>query len=98
MKENVAEIEKVYLSGVKAEEMIKSEISVNPEFMKIKVGPKSVDELVIGQALKKREELAEMYKKEGTDINPLVLIQLPDKKSDMTDKKEVVLKILKEKP
>lgn len=97
LKENIAEIKKVYLSGVKAEEMIKSEISVNPEFMEIKVSSKSADELVIGQALKKREELAEMYKKEGTRINPLVLIQLPDKKSDMTDKKEEVLKILKDK-
>ena len=39
------------------------------------------DELVIGQALKTREELKEMYRKEGENINPLVLIQLPDKKS-----------------
>lgn len=97
LKENIDEIEKVYLSEVKAEEMIKSEIAVNPEFMNIKVGPKSADELVIGQALKKREELVEMYKKEKADINPLILIQLPDKKSDMTDKKEVVQRILKDK-
>jgi len=97
LKENIAEIKKIYLSEVKAEEMIKSEIAVNPEFMEIKVGTKSADELVIDQALKKREESAEMYKKEGTGINPLVLIQLPDKKSDMTDKKEEVLKILKDK-
>jgi len=95
--ENVAEIEKVYLSKVKEEEMIKSEIAVNPEFLEIKVGPKSADELVIGQALKKREESAEMYKKEGANINPLVLIQLPDKKGDMTDKKELVERILKDK-
>ena len=97
LKENIAEIKKISLNEVKAEEMIKSEIAVNPEFMEIKVGLKSADELVIGQALKKREELAAMYKKEGTGINPLVLIQLPDKKSDMTDKKEEVLKILKDK-
>jgi type III restriction enzyme len=97
MKENVSEIEKVYLSDVKAEEMIKSEIAVNPEFLEIKVGPKSADELVIGQALKKREESAEMYKKEGANINPLVLLQLPDKKGDMTDKKELVERILKDK-
>ena len=37
--------------------MIKSEISVNPEFMKIKVGDKSSDEIVIEEALKKRNEL-----------------------------------------
>jgi len=97
LKETMSEFERISLSEVKEEEMIKSEIAVNPEFLELKVGPKSADELVIGQALKKREELAEMYKKEGANINPLVLIQLPDKKSDMTDKKEVVLKILKDK-
>ena len=32
LKENVCEIEKVYLSDVKAEEMIKSEIAINPNF------------------------------------------------------------------
>jgi len=97
LKEAMSEFEKISLSDVKAEEMIKSEIAVNPEFLDIKVGPKSADELVIGQALKKREELADMYKKEGAEIYPLVLIQLPDKKGDMTDKKEVIMRILKEK-
>jgi len=62
LTENIAEIEKVRLSDVKAEEMIKSEISVNPEFLDIKVGTKSSDEIVIEEALKKREELAKMYK------------------------------------
>jgi type III restriction enzyme len=97
LKETMSEFERVSLSEVKEEDMIKSEIAVNPEFLEIKVGPKSADELVIGQALKKRKELAEMYEREGANVNPLVLIQLPDKKSDMTDKKEVVLKILKGK-
>src|SRR3989338_3909568 len=46
LTEKVAEIEKVRLSDVKAEEMIKSEISVNPEFLDIKVGTKSSDEIV----------------------------------------------------
>jgi len=85
----------VYLSDVKAEEMIKSEISVNPEFLNLKVDPKSSDELVIEQALKKREELAKLYQKEGSDINPLVLIQLPDQKGNLINKKDDVLKILR---
>lgn len=97
LKENVSEIEKVHLSDVKTEEMIKSEISVNPEFLNIKVESKSSDELVIGQALKKREESAKMYKGEGSNISPLVLIQLPDKKSNLITKKDDVLKILKDK-
>jgi len=95
IQENVSEIEKVYLSDVKAEEMIKSEISVNPEFLSLKVDPKSSDELVIEQALKKRQELAKLYQKEGSEINPLILIQLPDQKGNLINKKDDVLKILK---
>ncbi len=97
LTENVSGIVKINLSDVKAEEMIKTEIAVNPEFMDIKVGSRSADELVIEQALKKRKELKEMYKKEKSNINPLVLIQLPDKRQGMEDKKEVVLEILKDK-
>jgi type III restriction enzyme len=97
LKENVYEIERVYLTDVKAEEMIKSEIAVNPEFIDIKVGPKSSDELVIEQALKKREELAKLYTEVGSNINPLVLVQLPDQKSNLINKKDDVLKILKDK-
>lgn len=97
LKENIGGFEKVNLSDVKTEEMIKSEISVNPEFSDIKIGTKSADELVIGQALKKREELAKLYKKVGSNINPLILIQLPDQKSSLITKKEDVLKILKDK-
>ena len=94
LEESAAEKEKVRLSDVKAEEMIKSEISVNPEFLDIKVGTKSSNEIVIEEALKKREELAKMYKKEKTKINPLMLIQLPDNKAGLTSKKEEVIKIL----
>lgn len=97
LKENVSEIEKVRLSDVKAEEMIKSEISVNPEFMDIKVGTKSSDELVIEQALKKREELSKLFEKEGRNINPLLLVQLPDSKANLIDKKDDVLRILEKK-
>jgi len=97
LKEGIGAYEKVNLSDVKAEEMIKSEISINPEFSNIKVGPRSADELVIEQALKKREELAALYKKVGSNINPLILIQLPDQKSSLITKKEEVLKILKDK-
>ncbi|OHA47333.1 MAG: hypothetical protein A2541_02005 [Candidatus Taylorbacteria bacterium RIFOXYD2_FULL_36_9] len=92
-----SEIEKVRLSDVKAEEMIKSEISVNPEFLGIEIGSKTADEIVIEQALKKREELLKMYKKEGSKINPLMLIQLPDNRAGLISKKEDVIKILDKK-
>ena len=97
LKENVSEIEKVYLADVKKEEMIKSEIAVNPEFLDLKVGSQSSDEIVIKQALKKREELVKLCDEEKANINPLVLIQLPDSKGNLIDKKEDVLKILKDK-
>ena len=97
LKENIGGWVKVNLSNVKAEEMIKSEIAVNPEFLDIKIGSKSSDELVIGQALEKREELVKLYEKEGANINPLVLIQLPDQKGNLINKKDDVLGILKDK-
>jgi type III restriction enzyme len=97
LKENVSEIEKVYLADVKAEEMIKSEIGVNPEFLNLKVNARSSDELVIEQALKKRQELVKLYEKEGSNVNPLVLIQLPDQKGNLINKKDDVLEILRKK-
>tara|TARA_Y100000034_G_scaffold119974_1_gene162300 strand:+ start:3713 stop:5902 length:2190 start_codon:yes stop_codon:yes gene_type:complete len=97
LKKNVVSHVRVRLSEVKQEEMIKSEISVNPEFLKINIGSKSSDELIISQALKKREELLKLYKKEGSNINPLVLIQLPDKRSNLINKKDEVLRILRGK-
>ncbi len=97
LKEDVSAIVKVNLSDVKEEEMIKTEIAVNPEFKSIKIGSKSADELVIEQSLKKREELLKMYHAEKSNVNPLVLIQLPDKREGLEDKKEQVVKILKNK-
>lgn len=97
LTEIAAEKEKVRLADVKAEEMIKSEIAINPEFLGIKIGQKSADEIVIEEALKKREELAKMYKKEYSKINPLMLIQLPDKKSNLISKKEDVVRILEKR-
>lgn len=97
LTEGVSEIEKVRLTDVKAEEMIKSEILVNPEFLDIKIGSKSADEIVIEQGLKKRDELQKLLKKEHSNVNPLLLIQLPDNKSNLVSKKEVVIKILEKK-
>ena len=97
LKENVSEIEKLYLSDVKAEEMIKSEIAVNPEFLSLKVNPKSSDDLVIEQALKKRHDLKKLFERENSNINPLILIQLPDQKGNLINKKDDVIEILKKK-
>lgn len=94
-KENIGEWVKVNLSDVKAEEMIKSEIAVNPEFMDMKVDAASSDELVIEQALKKRGELAGLFEREESKVRPLVLVQLPDQRGALAGKKEAILKLLR---
>lgn len=91
----------VKFDEVVAEGMIKKEIIINEEFGNLKVDNRSSDEILIETALNKREELLKLCKKEGVDINPLVLIQLPSQQQAISvlDKKklEVVKKILKEK-
>lgn len=59
---------------------------------------KDLDKHVLTLALKKRKELAELYKKEGADINPLLMIQLPnDDRANQEEetKKDAVLRWLK---
>jgi len=53
--------------------------------------------VVIEEALKKRAKLAEMFKKEGANINPLILVQLPDNKAGLADKKDEIIRILDNK-
>ncbi|VVB99956.1 Type III restriction enzyme, res subunit [uncultured archaeon] len=88
---------KVHLEDVILEGMIKKEVAINPEIEKEKIGSDSVDELVIKCALKRRHDLLDAYKKEGAHINPLVLIQLPDRRTGVLDKKEEIINILKNK-
>ena len=91
------ELVKVQFEEVVAEGMIKKEVMINPEIDKEKVESNSADELVIKCALKKRAEIATAYKKEEVNINPLILIQLPDKKIGVLDKKDEIIKLLKSK-
>ena len=54
--------------------------------------------MVIDAAIKKRQELVEAYKKEGVNVNPLILIQLPDRRTSLEDRiRERVESILKNK-
>ena len=93
---NFNQIWETDLDDVIVEEMIKDDIIVNPEFAGIKVKEKDHDEIVIEEALKKREFLKKGFNKESSNVNPLVLIQLPDKKAMMEDKRDDVVKILKD--
>ena len=102
------EDEKVFiqLDDVKKEGMIKKAVILNDEFdnfiRKGKIQTQKLsggsEELVINAALKKREELVKEFRKEGVNINPLVLIQLPDGKTSLEDRiRERVESILKNK-
>jgi type III restriction enzyme len=87
----------VEFEDVRKEGMIKKEIAINPELDKGKVSDKSPDELVIECALKKRQEMLKLLEKEKSNINPLILIQLPDKKTGVIDRQEQITGILRDK-
>lgn len=99
------EIVTVPLEDVKIEGMIKKSVILNQNFANVLAGDKlktaladGTDAMVLLEALKKRSELVEAYKKEEVAINPLVLIQLPDRKTAQEDRiKNEVIKILKDK-
>ena len=82
---------KIDRSQVINEGMIKMGISLNPALK----GAKTDDALnmfLLQQAMKKRNQLAEAYKKLGININPLLLIQLPNDDSAAMSQDEVNLK------
>ncbi len=67
------------------EAMIKKQVVLNPDITKSYNNENDLNIHLIQCALEKRRLLAEAYKKEGTNINPLLLIQLPnDTKESMT--------------
>ena len=76
--------------------MIKKEIIINKDFEKVnsKKADAGADEFVLKEAIKTRIELFKKYKQNGALINPLLLIQLPDKKEGVMDKKEQVIDLL----
>jgi len=103
--QNPDEIISVQLEDVKNEGMIKKAVILNDHFINLLKEGKiktelsgSSEELVIDVALKKREELLKGFQKEKADINPLVLIQLPDRIGSLEDRmKEKVIQILRDK-
>jgi type III restriction enzyme len=60
------------------------------------------DQILLELAFQKRQDLIKQYKKIGVEVNPLVMIQLPNddqagKDTTTTNKQEIVKKYLKEK-
>ena len=67
---------------VVGEEMIKKQVVLNPDITKGYTDENELNVHLIQCALQKRNLLAEAYKKEGSNINPLLLIQLPNDTSE----------------
>jgi type III restriction enzyme len=90
------------------EGMIKKFVAINPDFKNLvrkKEDEFSIeselankaDALVLGAAIEKREELKRQLEKGKSAVNPLLLIQLPDRRQGFDDKKDEIVKILKER-
>lgn len=88
---------KVYRQDVINAEMIKKEVVLNPEIdINGSEDEIAMNERLIKAALEKRNQIAEAYRAEGVNINPLLLIQLPnDKKEAMTAEDEKVAEQVK---
>ena len=78
------------------EGMIKKEILINENIEKIDSDEKTSQELIMEVAYKKRLEIKKLYDELGLKINPLVLIQLPNKEMG-EDKKKFIEEFLAQK-
>jgi len=80
----------IKLSDVVAEGMIKEGIQINPGLSRVQT-----NEDIVREALRKRSELKKLYEEANTQINPLLLIQIPKKKkSDVRDPEEKIIELL----
>lgn len=70
------------------EQMIKERVILNPDIDKGFSDERELTQNLIECALRKRNQLADAYKKEGTNINPLLLIQLPNDKTESLSAEE----------
>ncbi|MFA6547406.1 MAG: DEAD/DEAH box helicase family protein [Candidatus Magasanikbacteria bacterium] len=86
----------VQANDVIEEGMIKKEIIINENIDKIDDNEITSQELVMTMAYHKRLELKKAYEKEGTDINPLVLVQIPVSEAG-DDKQKFIESFLAEK-
>lgn len=77
-------------------EMIKKEVVLNPEIDEGISDESILNEHLMKKALEKRQQLADAYKALGANINPLLLIQLPnDTKETMTAEDEKIADFVK---
>lgn len=65
-----------------AAEMIKRQVVLNPDLSGAAEDAKSLNEHLMQLALDRRDRLAEAYRALGVAVNPLLLIQLPDDRTE----------------
>src|SRR3989344_5334201 len=106
--QNPDQMVSIDIGDVKAEEMIKKAVILNEDFKSIVRRGRtetikselagSTDDIVLREALKKREELVRAYKAAGVAVNPLLLIQLPDRHGQGDeDRQTMIVRALKDK-
>lgn len=87
---------KVNPKDVIEEGMIKKELIINEDIEKIAKSEEDSQTAVLEASYRKRLELKKAFEKEGSDINPLVLVQIPTAEAG-EQKIEAVKKFLAEK-
>ena len=95
----------VFLDEVQEEGMIKKSVVINEGFKNMLAGDgirstlaESTDEFVLGEALKKREQLAAAFAAEPSGVKPLLCVQLPDRNTQQDDNvRNTVVQTLAEK-
>ena len=82
----------VLIDKVRDEGMIKKSVIINEGFSSesigktLKASPKmALDKVVLQEALNKRQQLADAFQALGCKINPLLCVQLPDRKVQQDD-------------
>lgn len=90
---------KIDRSEVIEEGLIKESIILQSEEDLKKMGKKDLDEVLLQLGIEKRNELVEEYKKLGKQVNPLMLIQLPNDDKELMEtgertKEEIVMSFL----
>lgn len=94
------DIDDVKTEGMTGKAMIKKGVVLNEDFKNAVHRGRvetiksdlagSTDEIVLGEALKKRAEILAAYKSAGISVNPLLLTQLPDRRRQADDDRQTI--------
>lgn len=91
-KSSFDDIVVIQRSDVIAEEMIKQSVCLNPAVKNNVESDLTMNQSLLKQALERRNCLAELYRREGSAVNPLLLIQLPNDTKESLNAEERTLK------